>query len=188
MPTPPSANVALLFPGLDALFNTNNLKQWLGYTFIKKKLDFASQCLSHLSGKKEDLFQFVTDHRRIHIVDFDRTLIVLTTLQVAIAERIQMDHHWDIAQGCSHGDLARNVICGVTSFEDAIDILWSFSQLRHICPEGYTANVRTSKGTPLNKCTADSSCRVSLLKPIGLIKTSAHSMLFYFYGYPTTPC
>jgi malonyl CoA-acyl carrier protein transacylase len=134
---------ALLFPGLDALFVTKNLLKWHTVPYVQEKLKTASKYLSTITSQEEDLSKFLLENRRIHIVDFDRTLIVLTTIQVAVAELILDKVKWDIAQGCSHGDIARNVICGVLKFEAAIDILWVFSNLRKKCPEGYTASVRS---------------------------------------------
>lgn len=143
-------NSAILFPGLDAIFGTKAIKKWLEKDFVKLKLDEASQILSKLSSEKEDLYQFILDAKRPHLTDFDRTLIVLTTLQVAIAEKINDSFTWDIAQGCSHGDLARNVLTGITSFEDSVEMLWVFSEQRKLLPEGYTANVRRTDLSPIS--------------------------------------
>lgn len=144
------SKTVLLFPGLDAIFDTRHLKKWLQCEFIHQKLQEASTVLEGFSGQKENLSQLVQDSRRIHLVDFDRTLIVLTTLQVAIAENLKALTQWDLVQGCSHGDLARNVVSGVTRFTDAIEILWTFSQMRLNCPKGYTANVRDHEMKPLS--------------------------------------
>jgi acyl transferase domain-containing protein len=146
-----SCKTALLFPGLDAFFSTATMKRWITQDFIIKKLALASEILGRLSNEDEDLRSLLINNKRIHLADFDRTLIILTTLQVAIFEEITKHHDWDIAQGCSHGDLARNVACGVLPFEDVIEILWTFSQLRQDCPDGFTANIRTQDLSPITK-------------------------------------
>lgn len=138
---------ALLFPGLDALFMSSKLQRWLGDEKVMEGLTEASAHLSAITGEKEDLAEFIRVNKRLHLADFDRTLVALTGLQVGIARQLQVQ--WDIAQGCSHGDVARSVICESLSFRDAIDLLWTFGQLRKTCPKGYTANVRTRDGSPL---------------------------------------
>lgn len=138
------SKTAVLFPGLDALFVSSKLKQWAELDKVKDSLSEASKILSQFSKQDENLHGFIVENRRHHIVDFDRTLIVLTVLQVAIAKLVREKISWNIVQGCSHGDIARNVICGVMSLENAIEILWEFSKLRKICPQGYTASIRTT--------------------------------------------
>lgn len=144
------SRTAVLFPGLDALFVTAKLKQWGEVPFIQEKLLEASQYLSKITGKEENLLEFIRNNRRLHIADFDRTLVVLTTLQVAIASEVEKIFNWDIVQGCSHGDIARNVLCNVITFKEAIEILWKFSELRQTCPKGYTASVRSFDTEKIN--------------------------------------
>jgi acyl transferase domain-containing protein len=138
---------ALLFPGLDALFMSSKLQRWLENPNVCQSVLEASKYLEEFSGEKEDLIRFIEIHRRPHFADFDRTLVALTALQIGIAR--QITNHWDIALGCSHGDIARSVICESISFRDAIAILWTFAELRKTCPSGCTANVRTRDGSPL---------------------------------------
>ncbi|MCB0420005.1 MAG: ACP S-malonyltransferase [Bdellovibrionales bacterium] len=146
----PTTKTALLLPGLDALFSSSRLKRWMPLPEIQEKLDKASRKLSKLTGTSEDLYSFLNQHHRIHLIDFDRTLVCLTAVQVAIAERLQrLLNSWDLLQGCSHGDIARSVLCESISFDDAIEILWTFAELRQTCPPGQTANVRTLSGEPL---------------------------------------
>ncbi len=136
----------LLFPGLDALFQTSKLQRWLEISEARRGLDEASTYLSKLTGQDEDLALFLKSHSRHHIKDFDRTLVMLTALQVGIARGLREKFHWDILLGCSHGDIARSVVAGVISFEHAVGVLWKFSELRKKCPEGYAASVRPVEG------------------------------------------
>jgi [acyl-carrier-protein] S-malonyltransferase len=138
---------ALLFPGLDALFMSSKLQRWLADEKVCETLKEASGLLSEITGAPEDLAEFIRVNKRLHLADFDRTLVALTALQVGITRQLRV--HWDIAQGCSHGDVARSVICESLSFRDAIDLLWTFGELRKTCPKGYTANVRARDGSPL---------------------------------------
>ena len=142
---------AILFPGLDAVFVTAKLKEWAEVPYVQSKLNEASRILEEATEQKEDLLAFVRENRRLHIADFDRTLVVLTTLQVAIAEKLKEEISVELVVGCSHGDIARNVVCGVLDFQSAIEILWAFAELRKICPPGYTASVRSSEGVAFSK-------------------------------------
>lgn len=143
---------ALLLPGLDALFATGKLKRWLQFSEIRISLDEASKILSSLTGQDEDLLSFVESHHRIHIADFDRTLVCLTAVQVAIADKLKRQlNEWDLIQGCSHGDIARSVLAESITFAEAIDILWTFAVMRKNTPEGYTANVRSIDGSEMSK-------------------------------------
>jgi acyl transferase domain-containing protein len=144
---PNPEKTALLFPGLDALFMSSRLKRWLENEGALSALKEASAHLSRITGKEEDLAAFIAKHSRLHLADFDRTLVALTALQVGIARQIK--EPWDIAQGCSHGDIARSVICDSLDYKDAVALLWSFAELRKTCPPGYTANVRNKDGSPL---------------------------------------
>jgi acyl transferase domain-containing protein len=136
----------LLFPGLDALFETSKYKRWLDVPVTKNVLAEASTHLSRLTGQPEDLASFIRDHSRPHVADFDRTLVALTALQVGIARGLAQNLRWDVLLGCSHGDIARSVIGEVFSFEHAVEILWVFAELRKTCPEGYAASVRAIEG------------------------------------------
>ncbi len=141
---------ALLFPGLDALFVTSKMKRWLPYDYIKKSFQRSSQVLSELTGQNEDLETFLITTHRPHLVDLDRTLIALTTLQVAVAQELATrNFSWNLIQGCSHGDIARSVLCNSIDLEKAIHIMWNFSSLRKMLPEGMTCTVRTQDGSPL---------------------------------------
>jgi|GEM_PF-3128745 len=144
---PATPKAALLFPGLDALFMSSKLQRWLTDEKVCETLREASGLLSEFTGQKEDLAEFIRVNKRLHLADFDRTLVALTALQVGITRQLEVK--WDIAQGCSHGDVARSVICESLSFRDAIDLLWTFGELRKTCPKGYTANVRTRDGSAL---------------------------------------
>jgi malonyl CoA-acyl carrier protein transacylase len=146
MPTS-TKKTALLFPGLDALFMTSKLKRWLQDPKICDALAEASDYLGSSTGKSENLQKFLEENSRLHLADFDRTLVVLTALQIGIAR--QLKEPWDIAQGCSHGDIARSVICESITFKDAVELLWIFAELRKSCSPGYTANVRNRDGSPL---------------------------------------
>lgn len=142
----------LLFPGLDALFVTSKMKRWLQYEYIQNALDQASRDLSEATEKEENLLAFIADTHRPHAVDLDRSLIALTALQVAIADELKrVGHRWDLVQGCSHGDIARSVVCGSVSLKDAIHLLWAFAELRKLLPSGSTCTVRTVDGTPLKQ-------------------------------------
>jgi malonyl CoA-acyl carrier protein transacylase len=143
-----ASKTALLFPGLDALFMSSKLKRWLQNPVAAETLHEASSILSELTGQKEDLIAFTQDNARLHVADFDRTLVVLTALQLGIAKQIR--EPWHIAQGCSHGDIARSVVCGSLDFREAVKLLWTFATLRKTCAPGYTANVRNKDGTPLS--------------------------------------
>jgi acyl transferase domain-containing protein len=79
--------------------------------------------------------------------------VALTALQIGIARQITTP--WDIAQGCSHGDIARSVICEALDYKDAVELLWSFSLLRRTCPKGFTANVRNRDGSALTSAQID---------------------------------
>jgi [acyl-carrier-protein] S-malonyltransferase len=143
-------SAALLFPGLDAVFVASKLKRWLSHESTSASLAEASRLLSALSGQKEDLAGFLEKSGRPHIADFDRTLIALTALQIGIVRAIATRIEWDILLGCSHGDVARSVIAGVLTYDQAILLLWTFATLRKDAPKGCTANVRTVDGTPLS--------------------------------------
>ncbi|MBN8541582.1 MAG: ACP S-malonyltransferase [Deltaproteobacteria bacterium] len=142
----------LLFPGLDALFVTSQMKRWLSYPYIQSAFQRASINLSEITQKEEDLCRFFLNTHRPHVADLDRSLIALTVLQVAIAEELlRVGHRWDLVQGCSHGDIARSVVCGSVTLKDAIQLLWAFSELRKLLPIGSTCTVRTIDGTPLTE-------------------------------------
>ncbi len=142
----------LLFPGLDALFVTSKMKRWLQYEYVKQALDQASVHLSEATAQDENLFAFIADTHRPHVADLDRSLIALTALQVAIADELKRNgHQWDLVQGCSHGDIARSVVCGSVSIKDAIHLLWAFAELRKLLPSGSTCTVRTVDGTALKQ-------------------------------------
>lgn len=140
--------VALLFPGLDALFQSSKLRRWLNCPEARRSLDEASDYLSEMTRCREDLALFVESSNRLHLADFDRTLVALTALQIGIARRL--NGAWDLAQGCSHGDVARSVICESISFRQAVELLWIFGGLRKQSPPGYTANVRPITGGSLS--------------------------------------
>jgi hypothetical protein len=139
---------ALLFPGLDALFMASKLKRWLENTVVSASVVEASDYLESITGQKEDLLNFIQTNSRPHLRDFDRTLVVLTAIQIGIAR--QLEKNWDVVQGCSHGDIARSVICESFSYFQAIELLWVFAELRKTCPAGYTANVRRKDLAPLD--------------------------------------
>jgi hypothetical protein len=126
------------------------MKRWLANESAKRALSEASGYLAKVSGREEDLCAFLATENRPHLADFDRTLVALTALQIGIARAIGKKTEWDIVVGCSHGDVARNVLTAVLSFERAVEVLWIFAELRKTCPEGATANVRTTDGTPLS--------------------------------------
>lgn len=136
-----------LFPGLDALFVTSKMKRWLDKSFVKADLDKASEILSNHTLKEENLSELLLKAHRPHLQDFDRTLIALTTVQVSIAQALMAKgHEPKMLQGCSHGDIARSVLCQSLRFEDAIAGLWNFSLLRGILPAGLTATIRNIQG------------------------------------------
>lgn len=147
---PAPQKTVLLFPGLDSLFLASKLKRWLDVGSTQGALAEASEHLSTLTGAKEDLTAFLRDNGRPHLADFDRTLVALTGLQVGIARGLAQKQPWDLVLGCSHGDIARSVICGMLDLKNAVEVLWLFADLRKRCPEGSTANVRTVDGSPLS--------------------------------------
>src|SRR5262249_14784808 len=138
-PYGPRMKTVLLFPGLDALFLASKLKRWLINPTISVALNEASTARSRLTHQSEDLVIILEKFIRHHIADFDRTLVALTALQVGIARALAEKVSWDLVLGCSHGDIARSVVCEVVSFADAVDILWLFAELRKSCPKGGTA-------------------------------------------------
>lgn len=147
---------AFLFPGLDALFVTSKMKRWLAHDFIRQDLSHASSVLSQLTQQNEDLASFLENTHRPHLVDFDRTLIALTTLQVSIAHALQRKNFSaHIIQGCSHGDIARSILCQSFDLKTAIEGLWSFSSLRKMLPNGLTSTVRTFSGQALTQAQID---------------------------------
>ncbi len=145
----------LLFPGLDAIFIASKLKRWLDLEAPAAALQEASRHLSALSGQPEDLAAFLRNANRPHLADFDRTLIALTALQIGVVRAIASRIEWNAVLGCSHGDIARSVISGILTYEQAVALLWTFATLRKDCPKGCTANVRTVDGTPLAKLHLD---------------------------------
>ncbi len=142
---------ALLFPGLDSLFLGAKLRRWLDTPEVAKALKQASIHLSTLTGDPEDLEKLLREESRPHVTDFDRTLVALMALQVGIARTLQETETWDLLLGCSHGDIARSVMAGSLPFEGAVEVVWFFSVLRKSCPDGCTANVRTTDGSALNE-------------------------------------
>lgn len=144
------AKTALLFPGLDALFLASKLTRWLHNPSAIAGLSESSGYLSQLTGQNEDLADFLAREARPHLADFDRTLVALSALQIGIARALHgSGQTWDVVVGCSHGDIGRSVLCESLSFKSSVEILWSFAELRKSCPEGCTANVRTTDGSPL---------------------------------------
>ena len=141
---------ALLFPGLDALFVASKMKRWMEVPIVRNSLIETGTILSKLTGKSEDLEKLVTESSRPHLQDFDRTSIALAGIQVGIARALEEREKWDLVVGCSHGDIARSVITDVMKLEDAVEIIWTFAELRKLCPMGKTANVRTVDGSPLS--------------------------------------
>lgn len=132
----------LVIPGLDAIFSKESALRWLEDDVVKETFKEASSYLRLLTGEEEDLYSFYKNEKRAHIKDFDRTLISLTTLQVAIVKSTKLDQELDMIVSCSHGDIARSVIAGVITLGEAVGLLWYFSKLRHDVQGGYTANVR----------------------------------------------
>ena len=141
---------ALLFPGLDALFVTAHLQRWFGFQKVCESVREMNRILSRLTGENEDLEKLILESPRPHLKDFDRTSIALTAIQIGIAKSLEEREQWDLIVGCSHGDLARSVICGVLKIEDVVDILWNFRRLLKDCPDGRTANVRSVDASPLS--------------------------------------
>ena len=141
---------ALLFPGLDALFVTAHLKRWFEFTKVRASVAEMNRILSKITGKNEDLEKLILESPRPHLKDFDRTSIALTAIQIGIARSLEEREQWDLVVGCSHGDLARSVICGVLKMEDVVDLIWTFGCYLKDCPEGRTANVRTVDASPLS--------------------------------------
>ena len=146
---------ALLFPGLDALFVTSKLQRWTEVPEVRASLSETNRLLSKLTGQDENLERLVTASSRPHLEDFDRTTIALAGIQIGIARAVQKKESWDVVVGCSHGDIARSVVCGVLQLQDAVEIVWTFAQLRKDCPPGRTANVRTVDGSPLTDSQID---------------------------------
>jgi hypothetical protein len=141
---------AILFPGLDSLFVASKIKRWLDFPFIQQSLNETSSKLSSLTEQEEDLLAFIRDTHRPYLVDLDRSLVCLTVLQVSIATNLRNKiQDLGLIQGCSHGDIARSVMVESISLNDAIEILWTFTYLRKLLPEGVTATVRTKDGTPI---------------------------------------
>ena len=141
---------ALLFPGLDALFVASKMKRWMEVPMVRNSLSETGSLLSKFTGETEDLEKLVTESSRPHLNDFDRTSIALAGIQVGIARTLEKSEKWDLVVGCSHGDIARSVITGVMNLEDAVEIIWTFAELRKLCPLGKTANVRTIDGSALS--------------------------------------
>lgn len=137
----------LLLPGLDAIFSSAKMRQWLHNPFVIDTLQEASKELSQITGQIEDIAGFIRAHKHLHLADFDRTLIALTSMQVAITRQLKVP--WHITQGCSHGDIARSVVTGCISFREAIEFLWIFAQIRKQHSSGYTANIRMRDGSAL---------------------------------------
>jgi len=146
---------ALLFPGLDALFVSSKLQRWIEVPEVRASLSETNRFLSLLTGQTENLESLVTASSRPHLEDFDRTTIALAGIQIGIARAVQKIESWDVVIGCSHGDIARSVVCGVLRLQDAVEIIWTFARLRKDCPPGRTANVRTVDASPLQKSQID---------------------------------
>lgn len=143
---------AILFPGLDSLFVASKIKRWLDFDFVQQSLNETSLKLSELTNQSEDLLMFIRDTHRPYLVDLDRSLVCLTVLQVSIATNLKNKiTDLGLIQGCSHGDIARSVMVESISLIDAIEILWSFTFLRKLLPDGVTATVRTKDGTPISE-------------------------------------
>lgn len=128
------------------------MKRWLDFDFVKKAFDETSLKLSKMTETSEDLYSFLKETHRPHLVDLDRALVCLTVLQVAIASKLEENlKDLGLVQGCSHGDIARSVILKSISLNDAIEILWSFSTMRKLLPDGMTATVRTKDGSEISQ-------------------------------------
>jgi [acyl-carrier-protein] S-malonyltransferase len=128
---------------------TSKLTRWLDRATVRESLAEASGYLGETSGRAVDLAAFLAKHPRPHNVDFDLTLVALTAVQLGIARSLPGDLHWDVVLGCSHGDIARSVLCEIVSFRQAVVLLATFAELRKTCPQGVSANLRTVDGTPL---------------------------------------
>jgi len=144
------SNSVLLFPGLDSLFLASKLKRWIEIPKVRNSLIEASGYLSSMTGIHENLESFLMTTTRPHLADFDRSMIALMAVQIGIARALGEVKQWDLILGCSHGDLARSVTAQAVQYADAVELVWSFSELKKQLPQGYTANVRTVDGSKLS--------------------------------------
>jgi [acyl-carrier-protein] S-malonyltransferase len=142
---------ALLIPGLDAILAASQIRRWCTFPEVRASLALASGALGALTGGKEDLCHFIESSPRPHLADFERTLVAMTAIQVGIARELEKSLRWDLIVGCSHGDFARSVLAGCIELPTAVDLLWTFGELRKSGPPGRTANVRHARGLPLSE-------------------------------------
>ena len=132
-----------LFPGTDAIESPAIRAAAFKNKAVRKKIKVAEKILYKKHKVKLSLADYMTSENDRSLSGFQRLVICSLATQVAIFESYEKSgEQVDILLGLSLGDIARSVVSGLCSFEDAVLLLYKFTCLGGSVFPGLTVQLK----------------------------------------------
>jgi len=135
-----------LFPGTDAIENAEIRKMAYQMKAVKAKVLLADQIILKNTGKNLDLSLFMIQENDRSVVGFQKLVICSLATQVAMFEQFKKSgKHVDVLLGLSLGDIARSVVSKLCTFDEAVMLLYKFTELSEKVAPGATVQIFIDK-------------------------------------------
>ncbi len=138
--------VIALFPGTDAIEDAKVRKVANRIKEVRAKVLLADQIISKSTGQSLGLTSYMNQENDRSLAGFQKLVICSLATQVAIFEKYtKAGKHVDMLMGLSLGDIARSVVSNLCTFEEAVLLLYKFTELSETVAPGGTMQIFLDK-------------------------------------------
>ena len=135
-----------LFPGTDAIESSKMRALAWQDSGIQSKLRQAESILKRNFDHQIDLCGYMTSENDVSLEGFQKLVLCSLATQVALFENFKAQGgEVDAVMGLSLGDIARSVVSGLCSFEEAVCILFKFTALSSRIEDGLSIHIKLDR-------------------------------------------
>lgn len=131
-----------LFPGTDAIEKAEIRKMAFQMKSVKAKITLTEQIILKNTGRSLDLSDYMVQENERSLQGFQKLVLCSLATQVAIFDSYKNSgYKVDVVMGLSLGDVARSVVSNLVSFENAVLLLYKFTELGATVAPGATMQI-----------------------------------------------
>ena len=135
-----------LFPGTDAIEKSEIRRKAYRMKAVQAKVLLADQIILRHTGEALDLSLYMVQENDRSFAGFQKLVICSLATQVAMFEQYKKSgKKIDMLMGLSLGDIARSVVSNLCTFQDAVLLLYKFTELSSKVAPGATMQVFIDK-------------------------------------------
>ena len=135
-----------LFPGTDAIEKAEIRKMAFQMKSVKAKVTLTEQIVFKHTGRSLSLPDYMTQENERSLQGFQKLVLCSLATQVAIFDSYKKSgYKVDVVMGLSLGDIARSVVSNIVNYEDAVLLLYKFTELGATVAPGATMQVFLEK-------------------------------------------